>query len=406
VSGTAPFYHFGYNSSTVDAKKLRPFLRRSPPGSGIFTHHKDRYEHGNNIRILEGGRHVFDDMVGAVESAQKTVHLESYIFNGKTARRFADRLAAAARRQVSVRLIYDSLGSLDLDRAVLHEMRRAGVQILEYHPVAPWRARWSWWRRDHRKILVVDGRVAFTGGVNISDVNLPADAGGAGWRDLHFRVEGPAVYELDRLFRTVWFKETESYFPLITPEQPRLHGESAVWVAANQEFLHRTRIRNAYQRALWAAREEVLLAHSYFLPGRRLRRALAVAARRGVRVKILVPGKSDISSVWLAARSRYDYLLHNGIRLFEWAGPVLHEKAAVVDRTWSAVGSYNMDHQSLMHNLEVNLHVLDPAFSSRLADILTADMAESREISLSAWRRRSLQEKILERFFFQLRYFL
>ncbi|HVC08452.1 MAG TPA: phospholipase D-like domain-containing protein [Elusimicrobiota bacterium] len=390
----------------MDAKKLRPFLRRSPPGSGIFTHHKDRYERGNVIGILEGGRHAFDVMLGAIESATKTVHLESYIFDGKTARRFADCLAAAARRQVSVRLIYDSLGSLDMDRAVLGKMHRAGVQILEYHPVAPWRARWSWWRRDHRKILVVDGCVAFTGGINISDVNLPSDAGGAGWRDLHFRMEGPAVYELDRLFRTVWFKETGSYFPLIMPEYPKPPGKSAVWVAANQEFLHRTRIRNAYQRALWAAREEVLLAHSYFLPGRRLRRALAAAARRGVRVKVLVPGKSDISSVWLAARSRYDYLLSRGVRLFEWDGPLLHEKVAVVDGIWSAVGSYNMDHQSLMHNLEVNLHILDPAFSRRLADILAADMAESREISLSDWRQRPLQEKILERFFFQLRYFL
>ncbi len=386
--------------------KLRPLLRRAPPGSGIFTHRPDRYQPGNEIDIFPGGAPAFGAMMGAIDDAQKTVHLESYIFDGGVSRQFAARLAAAALRGVSVRLIYDSLGSLALDRRLLEDLRIAGVRILEYHPVAPWRARWSWWRRDHRKILAVDGRIAFTGGVNISDVYLPQDSGSSGWRDLHFRVSGPAAHELDRLFRNVWFKETGSYFSLIEPEQPRFPEKSLVWVAANQEFLHRTIIRGAYLRAIRAAREEILIAHSYFLPERRLRRALAAAARRGVRVKLLAPGTSDISSVWLAARSRYDYLLSRGVRIFEWGGPLLHEKAAVVDERWSAVGSYNMDRRSLLHNLEVNLHVLDPDFSSRLAGILSTDMANSREIRLDEWRRRPLREKILERVFFRLRYFL
>ncbi|MDE2312737.1 MAG: cardiolipin synthase ClsB [Elusimicrobia bacterium] len=390
----------------MEKGKLRPLLRRSPPGSGIFTYRPDRYQPGNEIDIFAGGPPAFGAMLEAIDGAKKTVHLESYILNGGVSRTFAARLTAAAGRGVSVRLIYDSLGSLALDRRLLENLRGAGVQILEYHPVAPWRARWSWWRRDHRKILAVDGSVAFTGGVNLSDVYMPEASGGAGWRDLHFRVSGPAAHELDRLFRNVWFKETGFYFPLVEPEQTRFPEKSLVWVAANQEFLHRTIIRGAYLRAIRAARKEILIAHSYFLPGRRLRRALAAAARRGVRVKLLAPGTSDISSVWLAARSRYDYLLSRDVRIFEWGGPMLHEKAAVVDRRWSAVGSYNMDRRSLMHNLEVNLHVLDPDFSGRLADVLSDDMAGSREIRLEDWRRRTLREKILERVFFRLRYFL
>ncbi len=386
-------------------EKLRPLLRRQPAGSQIFTRRPDRYAPGNDIQILDGGEAAFTAMFEALSLARRTIHLESYIFEGAAAREFSRRLCAAAKRGVRVRLIYDSLGSLNIERGLLERLRHDGVDILEYHPVAPWRPRWSWWRRDHRKILVVDGQTAFTGGFNVSDSHLPVSLGGSGWRDLHFRVEGPAVFELDRIFRAVWFKETKRYFPLEEPAFRR-RGSSAVWVAANHELLHRARILSAYLGAVWAAKEEILIAHCYFLPGRRLRRALAAAARRGVRVSILAPGKSDIASVSLAARSRYDYLLGRGVRIFRWDGPLLHEKAVVVDRTWSAVGSYNMDPRSLMHNLEVNLHVLDSAFSGRLADILSADMAKSAEILLPEWRMRPWREKVLERAFFQLRYFL
>jgi cardiolipin synthase len=302
-----------------------------------------------------------------------------------------------------VRLIFDAIGALGIDPAFLNRLRNAGVQLLEYHPVAPWRPRWAWGRRDHRKILVVDGRTAFTGGVNIWDAHAPVSEGGSDWRDAHVRLEGPAVQELERLFRAVWYKETRRSFKLHPAGDAR--GESRVRVAANQEFLHRYSIHSAYLNALRAAREEVLIANAYFLPGRRIRAALAGAARRGVSVKILAQGRPDVLAAWLASRALYDGLLKSGVRLFAWPGPILHEKTAVVDGLWSAIGSYNMDHRSLKHNLEVNLHILDRDFARRLSSWMKEGIAQSPELVLEQWRRRPAIEKLMEQCLYQFHYF-
>ncbi|MBI5629938.1 MAG: cardiolipin synthase ClsB [Elusimicrobia bacterium] len=380
-------------------------LKRNRPGSGDFSRYLDKYIGGNKLALLRSGGEVFNAMWEAIDSAKETIHLESYMFNGdRTGREFARRLQEKARLGVRVRVIFDSIGSMYLSSVLVNRMRNSGIQLLEYHPIAPWRPRWSWGRRDHRKILVVDGKVAFTGGVNISDDHAPVRDGGREWRDTHVRLEGPAAYELDRLFRSVWYKETGRWFKSVGIAH-YARGNSLVWVAANQEFLHRYRIRSAYLSALRAARKEVLISNAYFLPDRRTRHALAAASRRGVCVKILVPGSSDIKSVWYASRYRYAALLRHGVRLFEWPGPVLHEKIAVVDETWCAVGSYNMDHRSLLHNLEVNLHILNSKFVGELAQLIRDGIAGSKEIKLEGWERRPYREKVLERFFYFFRYF-
>ena len=385
-------------------RKIRKLLKR-PAGSGDFSRHIDKYVAGNKLTLLSRGSEVFRSMWEAIDSARETIHLETYILSSdRTGEEFARRLQAKAKSGVRVRLIFDSVGSLDVDFAYLARLQDAGVSLLEYHPVAPWRPRWSWGRRDHRKILVVDGRVAFTGGVNISDRHAPLEEGGDDWRDAHVRLEGPAAWELDRLIREVWFRETGRWFACHgRPEEIR--GRSRVWVAANQEFLRRYRIRSAYLRALRSAQKEVLIANAYFLPGLPIRSALAAAARRGVSVNILVQGRSDIPSVWRASRALYDRLLRRGVRLFAWPGPILHEKTAVVDGLWSAVGSYNMDHRSLLHNLEVNLHVLDAEFAAVLSAWIKEGIAQSPEITLEDWRRRPWGEKLLERALYQFRYF-
>ncbi|OGR85365.1 MAG: hypothetical protein A3J74_02145 [Elusimicrobia bacterium RIFCSPHIGHO2_02_FULL_57_9] len=344
-------------------------------------------------------------MLKAIAAAQETVHLETYILRSDaTGRRFAAALGAKARSGVRVRIIFDSIGSLDINPVFLNRLRNAGVQFLEYHPVAPWRSRWAWTRRDHRKILIIDGKIAFTGGANICDDHAPLPEGGSNWHDVHVRLEGPAAYELDRLFRAVWHKETGRWFGLEHHTRPP-QGTSRVWAAANQEFIYRYRIRSTYLSALRAAQREVIIANAYFVPDIRTSRALAAAAHRGVCVRILVQGRCDILSVWYAGRYQYEYLLRQGVRIFEWQGPVLHAKTAVVDKTWSTAGSYNMDHLSLFNNLEVNLHILDPDFSSRLAGVLEDDIAQSREFNLGQWRKRPYQDKILERFFYLFKYF-
>lgn len=386
-------------------QEIRELLKTTKPGSGDFNRDRDKFIGGNKLELFSRGADLYRSMWDAIESARETVHLETYILRADRAGgEFAARLEERARAGVRVRLIFDSIGSLGLDPAYVTRLRNAGVQVLEYHPVAPWRPRWAWGRRDHRKILVVDGQVAFTGGANVCDDHLPLEQGGKDWHDAHVRLEGPAAYDLDRLFRATWFKETGRWF--VSQGHPHhARGDSRVWIAANEEFLHRFRIRRGYLNALRAAQKEVLIANAYFVPDFRTRHALAAAVRRGVSVRILVPGHSDILSVWLAGRYEFDAMLRRGVRIHQWQGPMLHEKTAVIDSTWCTVGSYNLDHVSLLRNLEVNLHILDAAFARRMKERFEADAAASQEIKLEDWKRRPLSEKALERFFYLFRYF-
>lgn len=371
----------------------------------VIRHQDSFYLPGNKLTLLSTGRDAFASMLGAIASARETIHLEAYIFNSdRTGSEFGRLLREKARAGVRVRVIIDAVGSLNMSPEFLTQLRNSGISVLEYHPVAPWRSRWAWDRRDHRKILVVDGRIGFTGGINISDDHAPAASGGSDWRDTHVRVEGPAAYDLDRLFRAVWYKESGRWFDSAGQPSER-RGPSQVWVAANEEFLHRYRIRNAYIKALRAARREVLIANAYFIPDRGIRKALGAAVKRGVSVQILVPGRSDVRSVWYAGRRRYETLLRRGVRLYEWQGPNLHAKTAVIDGQWCTVGTYNLDHRSLFQNLEVNLHILDPEIASQMAQKFHEDLAAAREIKLGAWRRRPFLDKFLEHAFYLFRYF-
>lgn len=385
----------------------RVFLRggtRSRPQS--FFHTPDEVLGGNSIAILNDGRETYPAMLSAIRAARRTIHLETYILHGdETGWAFARLLAEKARAGVAVRLIYDSVGSLGLPDAMLQHMRNGGAAILEYRPVAPWRPRWGWWQRDHRKILVVDGAVAFTGGINISDVYADSPGGGPGWRDIHVRLEGPAAYELDRLFRATWFRETGRVFELAgDPERAR--GATAIRVAANHEFLHRHRIRRAYLHALRMAKISISITNAYFIPDRGIRRALYAACRRGVVVRVLVPEASDVPAVTYASECLFERHLREGVRLYAWPRTVLHAKAVIVDGVWVAVGSYNMDHRSWLHNLEVNLEVLDGDFGRRMEETLDRDFRASREILLDEWWRRPARRRVLERLFYLLHYWL
>ncbi len=372
-------------------------------GAGTLSiRYGDRYLPGNRLELYGNGGEAFGEMLRTIAAARETVHLETYrLASDKTGWRFCEALCAKAK-DVQVRLIYDSLGSRGISAEMITRLRNSGVQLLEYHPVSPWRSRGAWGRRDHRKILAVDGRIAFAGSLNISDVHVPASEGGQGWRDAHVKVEGRAAREIDALFREVWTQVTGRSFDLAPV--PSTVGNSYVWPAANQEILHRYHIRSSYLAAIRSARKEVLLAHAYFLPDQRFRRALASAALRGVSVRILVPGASDVPPVWYASRAGYGTLLRRGVRLFEWQGPILHSKVAVVDRLWTAIGSYNIDHRSLRHNLELNLHVLDAEFASRVAEIVEGDMGRSTEITRDKWRLRGWSHRAFERFFAMFRY--
>lgn len=396
----------------VAAEDMKPLSWRSIfPGrprleEAGYCETPGEFQAGNKLDILADGREAYPAMLAAIGAAQKTVHLETYILSSDTTGwAFAKLLAEKARGTVRVRVILDSVGSRDASPQYIQFLRNHGVAVLEYRPVAPWRQRWGWGCRDHRKILVVDGAVGFTGGINIADDYADPAQGGGGWRDTHVRIEGPAAHELDRLFRATWFRETGRWFGLEGPLGQGA-GTSLVHVAANQEFLHRHRIRKAYLYALRRSRSSVGIANAYFIPDRGIRKALYHACRRGTRVRVLVPGINDIPAAAYASHYRYEDHLRNGVRLFAWPGPVLHAKTVIVDGTWSAVGSYNMDHRSWLHNLEVNLHVLDRAFGRKLEESFQRDIARSSEITLHEWLHRPWREKVLERLFHLVRYWL
>ncbi len=384
---------------------VQKLLRRPKPGSGDFTWDLEEYVPGNKLTLFFRGEDLYAAMAEAIEAAKESVNLETYIFGGdKTGLAFAELLMRASKRGVRTRLIYDSVGSLDLTPETETLMRNAGVQILEYHPVAPWRPRWSWNKRAHRKILICDGKIGFVGGMNLCDDHAPLSAGGHDWPDAHARVEGPAAYDLDRLFRAVWHGETGRWFDSAGhPELTR--GAAAVKIVGNHELLRRFVIRETYVNALRAAKTDVAIANSYYIPDWRIRRSLAQAVRRGVSVRVLVPGRSDIRSVWHSMRAHYDSLLTRGVRVFEWQGPMMHAKAVVVDGLWCAVGSYNLDHRSLRHNLEVNLQTCDADFAAELKSRFELGVAGAREITLVDWRRRPWMERLLEKFWSSFDYF-
>ncbi|MBI3548369.1 MAG: cardiolipin synthase ClsB [Elusimicrobia bacterium] len=389
----------------ISPSSLRSIFRH-PDRDDSYCEAPDAFTGGNALTILSNGKEAYPAMLEAISEAKSTIHLESYIIRSdRTGWKFAWALAERARAAVQVRVIYDSVGCLDIAPSYLQFLRNNGVNLLEYRPVAPWRRRWGWSRRDHRKMLVVDGRVGFAGGINIADEFVDPADGGGGWRDTDVRIEGATAHELDRLFRATWFRETGHRFPLEGPPDPST-GPSLVHVAANQEFLYRYRIRQAFLHALKRARERVSIMSAYFIPDRGIRRALFRACARGVKVRVLLPGISDVPAVNYASHYGFSDLLKGGVRIYQWQGPVLHAKTVVIDGLWSAVGSYNMDHRSLLHNLEVNLHILDRDFGRLMEESFERDIAASREITLAEWHRRHWQEKMLERLFYAVRYWL
>jgi cardiolipin synthase len=346
----------------------------------------------HRLALLRDGGQAFPAMLSAIAAARATVCLETYILRpDRVGHLFAAALAERARAGVEVNLLYDAWGS-SLPGAYLDRLHGAGVRTLAYHPF-----RWSGRRRevvgrlvrrDHRKSLIVDSRIGFTGGVNLSDEHLPAEDGGGGWRDTHLSLEGPAARELEYFFRVTWRRAGGA------PLDERRYGgdgrrpDPVVSVESSHVRHGRAGIREAYRLAIGGARARIWITNAYFLPQLRLVRALAAAARRGVDVRIMVAGTTDVRAVLFASRSIYEVLLAAGVRLFEWEGCVLHAKTAVVDGRWATVGSSNLDAQSLRQNLEANAIVRDPGFAAALERMFEEDLARCREISAERWRRR------------------
>jgi cardiolipin synthase len=364
---------------------------------------------GNRLTLLRGGGEAYPAMLEAIAGARRYVHLETYIFHSDRAgRRFGAALMERARAGVTVRLLVDAVGSLDLEDAYVKELREAGVKVVLFRPFS-WKDGLGFNRRDHRKLLIVDGKIAFTGGLNIGDEYDALEAGGGGWHDIHVRVQGPAVGEMARLFRRTWLAAGGDRFAQIEEDATEsvVTESSALALAlGNEERRRRATIRRSYLHAMRRARQSIQIMNAYFIPDRGIRRVLANAVRRGVKVGVIVPARSDLKSVMYAGQHVYARLLKAGVRIFEWGERMLHAKTAVVDSVWATIGSYNLDARSLFHNLEVVVCVVDRAFAAGLSAQLEHDAGRCKEVVLEEWRQRPFWRKIVEWFFYQFRHWV
>jgi cardiolipin synthase len=361
----------------------------------------------NRVRLLRDGRQAYPAMLEAIGRARREVLLEMYWIQGDRAGlTFRDALVAKAEQGVDVRVSYDAVGSIGAPWSMWEPLIAAGGQVFEFGPVSPLRKRFRLKRinfRDHRKILVIDAETAFTGGMNIGDPWLPHEEGGEDWRDDGIEVRGPVAKDLRSLFFEMW-RGTGRSAPRDADRLSR-QVEGRVTVLANHHGRARG-IRPFYLRAIRAAKERIDIANPYFLPGPILLSALSSATRRGVEVRILIPGQSDVWVVSMAMSSLMGRLLESGARVFTYQGRIMHAKTAVFDDELATTGTYNLDARSRRYNRECNIAVRDQSVATAFRASFERDLADSTELSLSAWKSRPLGHRFFAWFAYPLRQFL
>ncbi len=371
-----------------------------------------------DVTVLRDGAETYPAMLQALAAAQESICLETYILAADlTGDRFKAVLIERARAGVAVRIIYDAVGSFGLPDTWVDDLRAAGCEVVAFNPVTPWRRRFRVWHRDHRKIIVVDNQVAFTGGLNISNDYASVEEGGVGWHDMHCRVTGPVVYDLARMFRRSWLRGGGARYAPVKPattEPPVAlasagktpKGVAYVRVIENMLRRQRANTRRAYLHVLKAAKQYVYIENAYFLPDRGLRRAMIRAQHRGVDVRVVVPGNSDIRMIEWATYYALRPLVKAGVTALRWGGTMLHAKTCVVDGVWSTIGSYNFDAQSRFNNLEVNLEFLDPGVGTALVKHFELTQANSKPYTLESWKRLSWFTKAMSWIAYRLRRWL
>lgn len=355
---------------------------------------------GNHVTLLENGIEAFPAMLDAIAGADSSVHMEMYIFrDSDIGRRFVEVLAERARAGVRVRLLLDALGSNAFGERNRRVLEEAGAYVEFFRPVRLFSLR-NVHLRTHRKVLIIDGRVAFTGGICIDDPWMgDADAPDR-WRETQVEVHGPVVRQMQAAFARAWLEATgellnsQSLYPLLEPVgivRCQLM-DSTPGVATNPARL-------SFLVAVESARETLDVTNPYFVPDRAMKDALQAAARRGVRVRLILSGrKTDIKPVRYAGRISYHDLLGAGVEIYEYQPARLHAKTAVVDGVWATVGSTNINRRSFAWNYESNLNVFDQAFAEEMLEMFERDLLVSGEVTLEEWKRRPFSHKFKERF--------
>ena len=353
---------------------------------------------GNKVTLILDDTNTHDAMFQAIRQAKHHINIETFIFNDDEAgRRLPDLLVKKRGEGVAVNLIYDAVGSVSTPPAVFQRLRDSGVNVMAFNPIDS-SSIFDADHRDHRKILIVDGQIAFTGGVNIGHAYSESIYGKYGdstgkisWRDTDIRVEGPVVAEFQKLFLETWKNQNgpdlpeADYFPHL-----RKSGKEIVRVVGSTPGRMNRITYMMYVAAILFAEESIHLTTAYFIPDEDLLNALEAAAKRGVDVKIVLPGTSDSALVFSAGRYYYSELLDAGVKIYERRGAVLHAKTAVIDGVWSTVGSTNLDMWSLLRDNEVNTVILGKDFAEEMNGLFRKDLQDSDEIEAKNWKKRSL----------------
>ncbi len=368
----------------------------------------------NAVTLLVDGPATYAAMMKAIEAAKQYVELETYIFgDDEVGRKFAQLLSQKALAGVRVTVLYDSIGSVGAPAGFFEDMSAAGVDVIAFHPANPVTGGnpMNINNRDHRKLLVVDDEVAFTGGINL-DRNYSSSSIGdrqdktnpRGWRDTHIEIRGPAVAGCHSLFLSNWQRAggaaPSTPVPATTASGAttgKHEGDDLVRILSSVGGEGKiSSIRIAYGLAVEHATERVWITQPYFVPDPAFLKTLAAAARRGVDVRLLLPGTSDSAISLQSSRFRYEGLLDAGVRIFESQDTMVHAKTAVIDGVWSTVGSSNLDYRSFIHNDEVNAVIVGSKFAAELEALFQSDLETSDEITRDKWKRRSLMSRVKE----------
>ena len=353
---------------------------------------------GNKVQTFVNGDEIFPAMLQALRAARKTITFEMYIYwSGRVGKEFADVLAERARAGVKVHVLIDGVGSGKIEDAYVEQMEKAGVEVRRYNPPR-WYTVGDFNNRTHRKLAVIDGAVGFTGGVGIADQWSGNAQDPLHWRDTHFRLEGPAVAQMQGAFMDNWTEVTgvvlhgPDYFP-----QPGRAGSQSAQIFTSSPGGGSDSMQLMYLMSIAAARKAIVLSAAYFVPDDVEVKTLVAAMKRGVSVRIIVPGGHiDMEVVRRASRSRWGELLEAGAEIYEFQPTMFHCKVMVVDELWTSVGSTNFDNRSFSVNDEANLNVYDRDFAKQQVRIFEADLKRARRMTLEAWRDRPWTEKLWE----------
>jgi cardiolipin synthase len=405
--------------SAAQSKAVLDRLGSRGQETGIFERHLAIEEAiagsplttGNQVLLLQDGPATYQAMFKAITAARDHINLETYILeDDEVGQRFAQALIDKQQQGVQVNLIRDSVATMGTPPAFFERLKESGIKVLEFNPMNPLvsRKEWELNQRDHRKLLVVDGRTAFLGGINISSVysggsfsraSRERPDGALAWRDTDLQLQGPVVAEFQKLFLATWEKQkgdplpAKDYFPKL--QSVGREVVRAIGSSPDEPF---SQIYATLLSAIGSAETSIHLTNAYFAPDPQLLAALEAAAARQVDVKLILPSQTDSWLVFHAGRGYYDQLLRAGVKIYERRGVILHSKTALIDGVWATVGSTNLDWRSFLHNEELNAVVLGQEFGDQVQAMFARDLAASDEVTLDRWMNRPLDLRVKELF--------